>query len=120
MFTPTRALAAIPVRMPPGCTVVTLAPTWASSARSASENPRIANFDDEYADCPGGDQAEQAGHVDHVRAGRAVSAGSRAWVSRTGARKLTSMTQSNSSRVSRAKSPPSATPALLTRSLISG
>ena len=39
-----RALLAISVLMPPGCTTVSETVLPASSCRSASENPRNANF----------------------------------------------------------------------------
>ena len=93
-----------------------------SSCRSASVKPRTANLLAAVGGLPGRrDDAEHAGHVDQVgRPGAAFSAGSRAWVSRTTARKLTSITQSNSSRVTWSNRPPRATPALLTSSVVRG
>ncbi len=118
---PVRADSAIRVLIPPGCTTVTPIPFSASSCRTASVNPRTANLLAEYAACPAG--AKMPNTLDTLtrcEPGCALSAGSIAWVSRTTARKLTAMTQSNSSRVTWSKRPPRATPALLTSSVVSG
>ncbi len=100
---------------------MTPTPFSASSWRTASEKPRTANLLAEYAACPAGAKMPKTlDTLTRCDPGCDFSAGRKAWVSRTTERKLTAMTQSNSSRVTWSKRPPSATPALLTSRVVSG
>jgi hypothetical protein len=118
---PVRAVSAMRVLIPPGCTTVTPTPSSASSWRTASEKPRTANLLAEYAAWPAGAMIPKTlDTLTRCEPWCAFSTGRKAWVSRTTERKLTVMTQSNSSRVTWSRRPPRATPALLTRRVTSG
>ena len=66
---PVRALSAIRVLIPPGCTTVTPTPFSASSCRTRLGEPADGELAGRVGGLPGGrEDAEDAGHVDQVRA----------------------------------------------------
>src|SRR5215469_1311844 len=111
-----RAFFAIEVATPPGCTTVTPTRVPASSCRNASEKPRTANLLAQYAVCPGG--AIKPNRLEMLIS-RASSlfcrSGRNARVICTTPQKLMPNSQSKSLSATARKVPPSATPALLTR-----
>src|SRR5690242_16919485 len=109
-----RAFAAMLVLIPPGWTTVT--PTCpASSCRNASVKPRTPNLLVAYATWLGGAiRPNRLETLTRCAPGRLSNWGRKAFVIRTTARRLISMSQSKSAMLTCSNRPFSATPALLT------
>src|SRR5215467_5803251 len=111
-----RAFFAIAVVTPPGCTTVMPIRVPASSLRNASEKPRTANLLAQYAVCPGGAIKPNRLEMLTSRASSLICrSGRKARVICTTPQKLMPNSQSKSLSATSRKVPPSATPALLTR-----